>query len=230
MSVIQSVNKTLIDRVSEVEIFCHLFSDIADDFISSKRKLQDEISHIKSENTIIVDKIQSNDKRNIELHEKYPEVKSRSMEYEMIFFGVDEARTNTDSTRNSTENASSDTSNEVTATEPRSYPENTEAVLRKHLKDNLEDNQSINSDHAIYSYSLKFDEVFRVGNPNKTYANGRPMTRPIEAKFENFSSRELVRCAGIELNKAKTNYKIYEHFSKEIEERRKKTVSSSTTL
>ena len=50
---------------------------------------------------------------------------------------------------------------------------------------------------------------------------GRIKCRPIVAKFENYTDREYVRKAGIELNKRRCGYSIREHFPPEIEERRK---------
>ena len=41
------------------------------------------------------------------------------------------------------------------------------------------------------------------------------------AKFENYTDREYVRKAGIELNKRRCGFSIREHFPPEIEERRR---------
>ena len=75
-------------------------------------------------------------------------------------------------------------------------------------------------DLLIYSRidSIVFDRVHRLGGPKREPENN---SRPIVAKFERYIDRELIRKAGIDLNKRRNGYSIRERFPPEIEERRK---------
>ena len=94
---------------------------------------------------------------------------------------------------------------------PRGQDDNTETKLRDFLKSELE----------ISEYRLEdivFDRVHRVGKI-RSGANQNP--RPIVAKFEKYTDRELIRKASVKLNEKKIGFSIREQFPKEIEDRRR---------
>lgn len=200
---LQDSNKQLSDRVTELETFCQTFSDVTDDFITTKRNLQEELTDMKVNLNTHVHSLQN---ENITLNQKCLDTQVRYMENQLLIFGVEVARPQV-LDRN---NASSAEHTER---------ENTERVLRDILKDQVQDNPVVNSECQIEVDSIKFDKVTRLGNPQKRSASDRP--RPIMARFERYTTREQVRRAGILLNKSQRKYKFYEHFPREIEERRK---------
>ena len=96
---------------------------------------------------------------------------------------------------------------------PKGENDNSEMKLRDFLETELGEPDKIQA--------IKFDRVHRLGRPQFDSSIGRIKCRPIVAKFENYTDREYVRKAGIELNKRRCGYSIREHFPPEIEERRK---------
>ena len=84
------------------------------------------------------------------------------------------------------------------------------------LRDFLKRQLQISDDRAD---AIVFDRVHRLGKPKY---DPRSNPRPIVAKFENFTDREVVRKAGIELNKRRNGFSVREQYPPEIEERRKK--------
>ena len=93
------------------------------------------------------------------------------MENNHIVFGVDEAQPKV-----------------ITADKPREL-ENSESVLRSVLVEQLQDNTDINQECPVDISLITFDKVFRLGNPDRRFSNGRP--RPIMAKCD----REAIRPA-----------------------------------
>lgn len=197
VSALHNTNKTLSDRITELESFCQTYSDITDDYLTTKRKLQDEITNVKGN---LETQVKSLHSVNNSLSQKCIDTQTRYMENQLLIFGVDEAR-------------------QQGLNNEQPSRENTEQVLRDVLKEQLQDNSVVNSECQINIDDIKFDKVTRLGNPNRRAANNRP--RPIMARFERFAVREKVRRAGTILNKSQRQYKIYEHFPREVEERRK---------
>lgn len=195
ITAIHENNSSIARRIGEVEKFCQTVSDIADDNINSKHFIQNELSSLKSENTILKEEIQGLKAKNTDLTEVCLQMQCRAMENNLIFFGIDEARQ---------QHASTDR-------------ENVERTLRDFLKSQLNENPVVAAD--IDAEYILLDRVHRLGNPNKTTQNQRP--RPIVAKFERFSDREKVRKAGSILNKSQRNFKVHVHFPREVEDKRK---------
>lgn len=194
---IQETNKALSSRITDLESFCETYSEVTDDYISTKRKFQDEITTVKSN----IQRLHNENNFNTQ---KCLDTQVRYMENQLIIFGVDEVRPANPDDR---------------ATNNPSNRENTEQVFREFLKDNIENNPQINTECPITVDGIQFDKVVRLGNASQRSPDDRP--RPIMARFERFTTREKVKRAGAILNKAQKKYKIYEHFPREIEERRK---------
>lgn len=115
-----------------------------------------------------------------------------------MFFGIDEPEVNT--------RQSEDSGSE------RDQPaENTENILRDFLVHVLKVDQQTEG-------RIKFDRVHRLGR-RKRHRNN---LRPIVAKFERYTDREVVRKTGMDLNSnPDSKIKVREQFPREIEECRK---------
>lgn len=94
-------------------------------------------------------------------------------------------------------------------------PEDCESVLRSFLNEHVQNDPSVNTDGNIHIGDIEFDRVHRLGGP---YSR-KP--RPIVAKFTDYKQREVIRNAGVNLNKQKKTHYINEQYPPEIEERRK---------
>lgn len=191
-------NKSIGERIGDVEKFCQTFSDLADDNIDAKRKFQEEISSLKAENTSLKQEINHLKTQNDDLHDMCLQNQCRSMENNLIFFAIDEVRP----------------VNEGAGVVEK---ENVERSLRHFNQEQLKENPAVNAD--IDTENIHFDRVHRLGNPATASRNQRP--RPIVAKFERFCEREKVRKAGNTLNKAQRSFKVHELFLREIENKRK---------
>ena len=126
------------------------------------------------------------------------------MQENLLFFGIPEPEQQRPNTVSNEENPIR-----------RPEPENVEEQLRQFITSELrlEPPESVSN--------IKFDRVHRLG-PIRTERNAKVNPRPIIAKFERFSDRELVRKAGMEINRnPASKFKIREQFPKEIEDRRK---------
>ena len=166
-------------KVEEVEVSCGTVSSLFDDCKKVTDDNKRELSNLKSENSYL--------KKNCEnLKEELLELKARSMQENLLFFGLAEP--------------------------PRGFPDETESKLCDYLKHELTGIDPGRID------SMVFDRVQRLGRPKRDPENN---SRPIVAKFERYTDRELIRKAGIYLNKRRNGYSIREQFPPEIEERRK---------
>lgn len=119
--------------------------------------------------------------QNKDLKEKLLEMQTHSMKYNLIFSGVKE---------NSSET------------------ENTEEVVKKVIKDELD----------IETDSMQFCNVHRL----KPRSDGKP--RSIIAKFVKYSDHEAVRSKAIEKLKDRKDIAIYQQFPAEVNTRRKELV------
>ena len=166
-------------KVEEVEVSCGTVSSLFDDCKKVTDENKRELSNLKSENSYL--------KQNCEnLKEELLELKARSMQENLLFFGLAEP--------------------------PRGFPDETESKLRDFLKHELSGIDPGRIDTIV------FDRVHRLGRPKRDPENN---SRPIVAKFERYIDRELIRKAGIDLNRRRNGYSIREQFPPEIEERRK---------
>ncbi|WAR17512.1 hypothetical protein MAR_032106 [Mya arenaria] len=101
-------------------------------------------------------------------------------------------------------------------TEPNPTTDIHEQALRTFLTQHLETNTDINANGTIKINDIHFHRVHMIGGPSR---NSQP--RPMVAKFERYSDRELIRNAGIKLNMKHSGYYINEQFPPEIDERRR---------
>ncbi|KAL4217302.1 hypothetical protein ACF0H5_023753 [Mactra antiquata] len=184
---LELTNKSIVNRLAEVENFCQTFSDISDDSITFKRNVQEEITQIKSKNDAYESDLSCIKQQNIELHECLLNTQTRAMENNLIFFGIDEARPDKTSQQDNTNK------------NVKPQREDTEQVLRDMMKSQLDENETIISQFPLNTSEMKFNKLFRVENPNKVNDTGRP--RPVVAVFERYAQRESIRRAGLALNK-----------------------------
>lgn len=145
VSKLHETNKSLVSRITELESFCETYSDVTDDFITTKRKFQEEFKTVQNN-------IQSLNGTNNSTIQKCLETQARYMENQLIIFGVDEARpTNSENSRNA----------------ESTQRENTEQVFREFLKETIENNPDINVECPIVVNDIKFDKVTRLGNAHQ---------------------------------------------------------------
>jgi hypothetical protein len=182
-------------QLNDVETFCVNFSDISDQMTLNNRRIFSEISDLKAKNTFLENEISDLRKSNSDLKAMCLRMQTRSMENNLLLFGLDEA---------------------LPSDDQREIPEK---VVRTFLKNYIQDNCVVNTECPVYTDSMKFEKVHRIGNPVTARRNGRP--RPMVVTFASFTDREKVRLAGTILNKSQTEFKIYEHFPREVEEKRK---------
>lgn len=90
--------------------------------------------------------------------------------------------------------------------------ENCEKLVRNFLEEHVERDPTINPDNSIVINDLVFSRVHRLGGPKP---------RPIVAKFLHSKQREVIKTAGIKLNKQKKDVYINEQFPPLMEERRR---------
>jgi prefoldin subunit 5 len=195
VSEIQDSSKNIKSKIDDVETFCVNLNDTADDLMSSKRRVDSEISSLKAKNQYLENEIHNLRQSNTQLKDLCLRIQSRSIENNLLFFGLDEA---------------------LPANEDR---ENPEEVVRTFLKNYIEDNTVVNVECPVNVDNIKFEKVHRIGNPITARRNGR--SRPMVVSFSSLHDRNRVRAAGVILNKSQKVFKIYEHFPREIEERRK---------
>lgn len=178
-------------RVDEMDKFCQSVSDISDDYYNFQSKAREEFHNIRSAESLFKHENEYLKHENANLKESVLELQCRSMQENLLFFGIAET---TDG------------------------PENTEQLLRRFLKIQIEDNSQINPNNSIVIDDIQFDRVHRLGQRNIA----KPHPRPIVAKFERYMHREVIRKAGIEINRSQgRQYGVREQFPYEIEQRRK---------
>ena len=198
---IKADNSNFNGRLLDVEIYCQNQSDSFDDLHKKADSCSSQVKSIKDENGYFRQQLAEMRSNYTTLHDDFLELKTRTMQENLLFFGIPEPE------------------------QPRSLneargrnqhePENVEISLRNFIADEL------SLDPTSMVEDIKFDRVHRLG-PFRSDRNSRSNPRPIIAKFERFSDREIIRKAGIELNSSRVSkFRIREQFPKEIEERRK---------
>ena len=203
-------------RLIDVEIFCQNNSDSFDDFNKKNEKFSTQLSDLKTNNFLEISELKDENKflksqlsdlqSNYHgLKEEFLELKTRSMQENLIFFGIPEVN-------EQSEPFSSGQANRQ---------ENAEQTLRQFMSNEL----SLGSPDAVAN--IAFDRVHRLG-ARRRYSD-KP--RPIVAKFERFTDRETIRKAGMVLNnRPNSTYRVREQFPKEIEDRRKVLYSAMYRL
>ena len=179
-------NSELRQKVDGVETSCATISSLFDNYKTSCEKTETDVKTLQLENSVLRNEISVLTTKHDQMKEELLELKARSMQENLLFFGLGEP--------------------------PRGQKDSCEMMLRDFLKCQLQ----IADDRAD---AIVFDRVHRLGKPKY---DPRSNPRPIVAKFENFPDREVVRKAGIELNKRRNGFSVREQFPPEIEERRKK--------
>ena len=201
ISKIKTDNVEFNRRLIEVEVSCQSNSDSFDSIMKSSDKHQQELSKLQQENNYLNSQLQEVKYNFSNLNENFLELQSRSMQENLLFFGIEEeplARLQSDEASGERD-------------QPAENTENTETILRDFLVRVLKINRESEA-------QIKFDRVHRLGKRKRQNQN----PRPIVAKFENYTDRELVRKAGMDLNSnPDTKMKVREQFPREIEERRK---------
>ncbi|MEW8542101.1 MAG: hypothetical protein AB2693_01085 [Candidatus Thiodiazotropha sp.] len=197
---IKSDNLSFNQRLMDVEIFCQTNSDSFDAFNKKTDTNSENISNLKDENRYLSLQLSEIRHNYANLKEEFLELKTRNMQENLLFFGIPEGN------EQSLPSGASNINNSG-----KQVPENTEDRLRQFIANEL---QLETPDVAA---NIKFDRVHRIGVRKR---NGNP--RPIVAKFERYSDREVIRQAGMELNSnPSSKYRVREQFPKEIEDRRK---------
>ena len=81
-------------KISEVENSCQTISSIFDDYIESKTKSENDISDLKKENNKLKDELKMSNDNFSRLYGDVQELTARSMQENLIFFGLAEAPEN----------------------------------------------------------------------------------------------------------------------------------------
>lgn len=197
---IKSDNLSFNQRLMDVEIFCQTNSDSFDAFNKKADTNSENISNLKDENRYLSLQLSEIRHNYANLKEEFLELKTRNMQENLLFFGIPEGN------EQSLPSGASNINNSG-----KQVPENTEDRLSQFMANEL---QLETPDVAA---NIKFDRVHRIGVRKR---NGNP--RPIVAKFERYSDREVIRQAGMELNSnPSSKYRVREQFPKEIEDRQK---------
>ena len=184
-------------RLIEVEVSCQSNSDSFDNITKSTDNNQQEISKLQQENSYLNSQLQETKHSYSNLKEDFLELQSRTMQENLLFFGIEEAEVN-------------NTSSGDERGEQEQPAATTESVLREFLVKDLKIEDRVES-------PVRFDRVHRLGARKRHSRN----PRPIVVKFERYTEREIVRKAGMELNSSPdTKMKVREQFPREIEERR----------
>ena len=198
---IKSDNSNFNQRLMDVEIFCQTNSDSFDEFNKKTDTNSENITNLKDENRYLSLQLSEIRHSYANLKEEFLELKTRNMQENLLFFGIPEE------VEQSWPNGASNTDDRSS----KQVPENTEDRLRQFMANELQ------LETPDVASNIKFDRVHRIGVRKR---NGNP--RPIVAKFERYSDREVIRQAGMELNSnPSSKYRVREQFPKEIEDRRK---------
>lgn len=167
----KEVNLDFNKRLMDAEIFCQNNSDTFDEIKQRNDMNSQQVTMLKNENQSLKSDLSQIKADFHNLKEDYLDLKSRSMQENLLFFGLAEQR--------------------PADGQMRPERENVEAKLRDFLSNEL----SLESPNIIEN--IVFDRVHRLGPPRRDMYE-KP--RPIIAKFEKFTDRETIRKAGIQLN------------------------------
>ena len=189
----KEVNMDFNKRLMVTEIFCQNNSDTFDEIRQRNDMNSQQVTMLKNENQSLKSDLSQIKADFHNLKEDYLDLKSRSMQENLLFFGLAEQR--------------------PADGQMRPERENVEAKLRDFLSNEL----SLESPNIIEN--IVFDRVHRLGPPRRDIYD-KP--RPIIAEFEKFTDRETIRKAGIQLNSnPDSRFRIREQYPEEIENRRR---------
>lgn len=181
-------NIELRQKMVEMEKSCATISDMFDTFKVKTSESESNIKALQIENAQLRSEITNISSKQTKVFEDLLEVKTRSMQENLLFFGIAEP--------------------------PPGINDNVEMKLRDFLVTEL--NQP---EETIQN--ITFDRVHRIGRPKFDPVDGRSRSRPIVAKFQTYTDRELIRKEGIQLNMRRNGFSIREQYPPEIEARRK---------
>ena len=201
-------------RILETEISCQTISGCYDDVKKRTDTNNEKISVLEQDNRYLSNQLAEANSNYNNLKEGYLELQSRTMQENLLFFGIPETEK-----QNMTNQTAPITQNENEVPNDRdehsfgdreiNQPENTEEALRNFIANDLPTQVS------IMASGIRFDRVHRLGARKRGMRN----PRPIVAKFERYSDRELIRKAGMDLNSnPNSKFKVREQFPREIED------------
>ena len=205
LSSLKRDNVEIKKSVSEMDKFCQSISDFSDEYRAQKtiysqsfKRIESENNALKQENKDLNQRVETLNKTIEEgassitaMKERLLEVESRSMQSNLVFFGLAEL---------------------VDVEDNKS---NCERLLKDFIKSEMtfEDSQNINTDDIV------FDRVHRLGRRRYDRYGQQIRPRPIIAAFKNFLEREIIRKAFSSIKTPW--YSVREQFPREVEERRK---------
>ena len=213
-------NKRIMDLEKVSQNTCEKYNSL----VKSSKTTNTRVDHLQKENeslTVELTDVRSENSRLQEsyntLKEDFLELKCRSMQENLLFFGIPEV-TKQDSSnppQYGPQAARHENVNELNANENKreSIKANTEVILREFIKTAL----PLDSPECVDN--MVFDRVHRLGRPKK---NPQAEPRPIVVKFERYTDKEKIRKAGFEINRIpKSKFKVREQYPDEIEDRRR---------
>ena len=226
VSNIKRDNTVFNKRIIDLEIFSQNTNDNYDNPVKCSKTTNNRIDLLQNENESLIVELTDVRSDHNKLQENYDNLKEdflesncRSMQENLLFFGIPEVRQQdlqgTQQLQDPTTQTEevNGTENNANENKRENFRENTEDTLRKFMKAML----PLDSPGCVDS--MAFYRVHRLGRPRKTPQAG---PRPIVVKFERYTNREIIRKAGFEMNKnPRSKFKVREQFPEEIEDRRR---------
>ena len=212
-------------RILEMEISCQSNSDFYDSVKKSADNNHEKIAVLEQDNRYLSHELAESKSNYNNLKEGFLELQCRTMQENLLFFGIPETEKQTPSNQSAPQSLSApqsqsqnenetlnNRSEETSGRDDSDQHENTEDVLRNFIANDLPEHVS------LMAMGIRFDRVHRLGARKRGMRN----PRPIVAKFERYCDRELIRKAGMDLNSdPNSKFKVREQFPREIESRRK---------
>jgi hypothetical protein len=177
--------------VIELEKAAQATSEICDDYMDNKNATATDIKLMRDKMSKLEDANFKLYEENNDINERFLETQSRMMEQNLLFFGIAETTTSRENPR-----------------------EDTAGVLRDFMKDQLEFKGDTKPEDIVFA------RVHRLGRKMFDNSGKQLRPRPIVAKFDMMSQREIVRLSANSL--FNSTFSIREQFPTEIEERRKR--------
>ena len=205
LSALKRDNVEIKKSVNEMDRFCQSISDFSDEYRAQKtiysqsfKNIESENNTLKQQNRALSEKVTALNKTVEDsassmtlLKDRLLDLESRSMQSNLVFFGLAEL---VDVEDNKT---------------------NCERLIKDFMKNELtfEEDQNVNVD------GIEFDRVHRLGRRRYDRFCRQVRPRPIIAAFKNFSEKEIIRKCASSIKTSR--YSIREQFPREVEDRRK---------
>ena len=87
-------NGSMAIQISEVESSCQTISSVFDEYIESNTKNENDITQLKKENDKLKNELQKSDENYSKLYDNVQELTARSMQENLLFFGIGESPEN----------------------------------------------------------------------------------------------------------------------------------------